>query len=353
MTIGNVIKTYNLEKSLLIGFYGGGNYGDELLMEILSGLLYRRGVKNVSVAYRELQTFETYHHNFGYKIFNIHHTFNFLKEIINNKNLIIGGGGLWGRDVNSNILFLSILLFLSRWLLGKKVYLLGVGYYNSTNKLGHLSAFFAAHAANLIIGRDTETVNNFSRHSTSVYLDTDIAWYIKDLDVSIYESSVKKLEQKIGLDKHKTIVITLRRFNSGVGSRFEKAIEMLLQQYTHTKIVLLLMEPQALYPQGYELIKHWAAAYPNVTAFDFSFNPLAFFLFFKRNHNRLIFIGPQYHGIISAHLNGVPFLPIAYDNKVTELLRDICPRSGLIAISRITFQDVRQFVDGSWVGDVV
>ena len=39
MSILQVLEKYNLDKSLIFGYYGGGNFGDELLLEVLQNLL--------------------------------------------------------------------------------------------------------------------------------------------------------------------------------------------------------------------------------------------------------------------------------------------------------------------------
>jgi polysaccharide pyruvyl transferase WcaK-like protein len=195
--ISDFFATTPLEKTLLIGYYGGGNYGDELLMEVLSNLFNNRGIRDVGIMYQTPHTFSQFHHDFGYTILPSSNKPGMLKAIISNKNIVIGGGGLWGLDVNFNIFVLSFLLFVSRWVFGKKVYLLGVGYYNSTSTLGRISAFLAGKAANLIFARDEETLNNFKKLNQNVHLDTDIAWYLQDVNTNAYTDEVTTLEANI------------------------------------------------------------------------------------------------------------------------------------------------------------
>jgi hypothetical protein len=111
------------------------------------------------------------------------------------------------------------------------------------------------------------------------------------------------------------------------------------------------MEPKLVDPAGYALIRAWQSRYPNVKALDFSYNPIALFLFFKKYKDRLIFVGPQFHGIISAHLNGVPYLPITYDNKVTELLKNIQPNQPAIPLKDITAAHIKSFIDKAYGGE--
>ena len=143
MNIEQILASGNLEKSVLIGYYGGGNYGDELLLEVLAARLRGEGVQNITITYQDLSLYKTYHRDFGYPLIQMGNKVAVLRTIVKNKTIIVGGGGLWGLDVNPNIFLLSLMLFASRWLLGKSVYLLGVGYYNSTNWYGRLSAWVA------------------------------------------------------------------------------------------------------------------------------------------------------------------------------------------------------------------
>src|SRR4029079_7172941 len=102
----------------------------------------------------------------------MHNKLALIRAILKKKNIVVGGGGLWGMDVNANIFLMSLMLLMSRRLLGKKVHLTAVGCYNSTTALGRLSAWCAAKAANTIIARDQETYANFKRWHKGTVQDT-------------------------------------------------------------------------------------------------------------------------------------------------------------------------------------
>ena len=171
MKLNDFLQKTNLDDSMLIGYYGGGNYGDELLLEVLCNLLASKGVQNLKITYQRPNTYQAMHRNFGSELVDIHNREAVTRAAFKSKNILIGGGGLWGVDMNFNTLLLSIFLFVSRWALRKKVYLLGVGYYNSTTWMGRLGAWFAGKAANVIIARDAETAQNFGRVSKHVPQD--------------------------------------------------------------------------------------------------------------------------------------------------------------------------------------
>ncbi|HSX01028.1 MAG TPA: hypothetical protein VLF67_02185, partial [Candidatus Saccharimonas sp.] len=66
MTIRQFFSRTPLERTVLIGYYGGGNFGDELLLEVLQANLQAHGVKQASFLYRGPAPYQQYHHDFGY-----------------------------------------------------------------------------------------------------------------------------------------------------------------------------------------------------------------------------------------------------------------------------------------------
>jgi len=326
MTIADVIKKRDLNKSLLIGYYGGGNFGDELLLEVLLNMLKKQNVHDIDVLYQAFDRYATYHHDFGCRLVAMSHKFELLKAILRNKQLVVGGGGLWGLDVNTSTFALGVVLWVSRWLLGKKIYLLGVGYYNSTSRFGHMSAWLAGKAANHIVVRDAESRGNFKKITSAVTLDKDIAWYTRDLNLDVYAADAKKLEARTSLPQQsgeRALFITLRRFKPQYANDFTASVEELIAAAPHKKIIVALLEPRDVDPLGFDLITSWAAKYPQVQAIDFAYNPLTLLLFFKQHNKQLMFVGPQFHGILTAHLAGVPYMPLVYDNKTQELLNQV------------------------------
>lgn len=342
-TIADIFNTEDLEDSLLIGYYGGGNFGDELLLEVLMNLFTRRGVKSLTVTYQHPQRYKTYHHEFNYQRIDMANKLAVLRSVLKNKNIVIGGGGLWGLDVNPNIFLLSSLLFVSHFILRKRVYLLGVGYYSSTSRLGHLSAWLAGKSASHIVVRDQESLRHFKKISRHVTLDSDIAFQIPALDLAAYDRDRMQLDEAITITDT-TLIITLRRFKPHQQNDYTKLIESCLTDNPDMPIIVGLLEPRAVDAEHYSLLVHWKAQYPNVQIIDFSYNPLALFLFFRQHHTQLALISPQFHAIIMALLTNVPFLPVVYDNKVIELLKQKTS-SRPIQISDLTQGDLQSFID--------
>jgi polysaccharide pyruvyl transferase WcaK-like protein len=322
MKVTDILRPKTANDSLLIGYYGGGNYGDELLLEVIQNLCQQAGVEGLKVAYQHPENYATYHHEFGYSRINLHSKLAIFRAVLGSKRVIIGGGGLWGLDFAFNVFLLSFMLFLSRWLFGKKVYLIGVGYYNSTTRFGHIGAWLAAKSARRILARDQETFENFRKLNRRTHLDTDIAWYIEQLDLGGYKKDVQELDQQVHITD-KTLLIALRRFQAKHHNNFTHQIESFIQNNPRRPIVVTLMEPEHIDPEQYALIKSWEQSYPNVQSLLAPHNPLSLLLFFQKHATQLALIAPQFHAIITAHLSSVPFMPIVYDNKVAELLKQL------------------------------
>lgn len=346
MTIPEFLDHHACDKSLLIGFYGGGNYGDELLMEVLAGLLKKQATQDVTIAYQHPEHYDTFHHDFGYARVDMHDKLSVVKAIFTKRTIIVGGGGLWGMDSVLNILLLSLLLFVSRWLLHKKVYLLAVGYYDSAPPVGRLSAWLAGKSANAILARDEETYQNFAAINPKTVKSNDIAWHITDLNLRPYQKDLALLEKAIRI-KEKTVFISLRRFRGKHKHHLAAVVGECLRTYKDQSIIIALFEPRHIDPEGYGLLQSWQRCYKNVQILDFAFNPLALFLFFKKYREYLVFVGPQFHAILSAHLTGVPYLPLAYDNKVYNLLQAIAPQLQPVPIHTLSPEIVTSFVSTS------
>jgi len=348
MTIPQFLKQTNLSNSVLLGYYGGGNYGDELLLEVLQNLLSMQGRTAISIAYQHPENFRVMHKDFGYKPFNIHSKLTLLRTTLKHKNIIIGGGGLWGVDMNSNTFMLSIFLFVARFLLGKRVYLVGVGYYNSTTRLGHLGAWFAGHAANHIIVRDDESFANFSKLSKATTQDKDIAFYISELNLKTYADELKDLEKILPADKP-AVFIALRRFRHP--NDFSKVVGELIAANSKINFVLALLELETVDRGSAAQIMSLKKKHRNVRSLTSPCNPLALYAYFHKHKRKLAVIAPQFHLILTAHLAGVPFMPIVYDNKVSQLLSMFgVSEDRQLAVGYLTTADAQIFIDQFFKG---
>lgn len=347
MNMLKFFKQRQLERTILVGYYGGGNYGDELLLEVLQQLLYQQGVKNVTVTYQYPSAFASMHQDLGYNVVDIRDKAAVVRHTLKNKNIIIGGGALWGVDMNINTLILSIALLFSRWFLGKNVYLIGIGYHNSTSTMGRIGAWFAGKAATAVMARDDETYANFRKITKHTFQDKDIAWYVNgDMDAH-YKDEAQKLGAKLNLNR-KTLFIALRRIQAGkqagVFENYNQYIEEAIAANPDKQVIIAPLELERVSPDEYAFARELQEQYKNVQVLDMPYNPLTLFYLFKIYSKHLVLVGPQFHIILTAYMGGTPFIPLVYDNKVHELLKQMDIHKQL-PLKHLTQDLLQQFID--------
>lgn len=339
----DLLREVSLDDSFILGYYGGGNFGDELLFEVLQHLFHERDYRRVSFLYQNPEHYSEFHHDLGYDAVDAADKSQMLKTVFSRRKLVIGGGGLWGLDINLNVVLMSALLFFARLLLGKEVYLLGVGYYGSTTKLGHVAAWLAGRAATQVLARDQESYERFSRINRQTYLCDDAAFYVPHLRKKMFVDDIKKLETTLGPIDQPAVLISLRRFKPHQANPYAKAVEQWLVDHPTTPVILALMEPRNADSEGYKKLQKWQSARSYARVVDFSYNPVALYYVLQRHRDQLSYIGPQFHVLLIAHLAGVRLLPLAYDNKVSQLL-DKLDYEGQIPIGNVSSDHLRLFV---------
>jgi polysaccharide pyruvyl transferase WcaK-like protein len=337
MNVYDVLHELGPGRTLLIGYYGGTNYGDELLLEVLSRLIGTNS--RISLYYSRPDTFTTYHRDLGFHRVASH--WETLKEVTRSRQILIGGGGIWGLDANLNVFLLSATLFIAGLVLRKRVVLVGVWYYNSTTFFGHVSAFLAGATARAILARDRESYENFMRYSQRTLLDQDLSFYIRDLSLDEYAEEAAGIAADLGFTEP-CVMIGLRRFGPRYRNAYADRIADAIRD-PKVRFCVIVFESRAVAPREYAFACELAARYENCIARDFSYNPLAFYRALGAHRNTVRVIAPQYHVQISAHENGVPFLPIDYDAKNREFFVSRNIRDA-IKIADVTLPALNAFI---------
>jgi hypothetical protein len=162
------------------------------------------------------------------------------------------------------------------------------------------------------------------------------------MDISDYHTEATELVHSLPVNQ-KTLFIAIRRFKAHQRNSYNDHIAAFLAENGSRPAIISLMEPRDVDPEGYALLLRWQEKYPHLVVADFSYNPIALYLWFKAHHHQLALVAPQFHLIIIAQMAGVAFLPIAYDNKVHELLAQGGHES--IPINKLDSGALQRFAD--------
>lgn len=348
MTLDKLLSITDFNNSFIFGWYGGGNFGDELLLATLLELLNSKNYKDLKYLYLDNNIKGLLEQKYLYAE-SVESKSKILKTILSSRNIIVGGGGHWGQDMNNRVFFMTILLFISHFIFRKKVFLLGVGFYNSTNRLGRISAWLAAKSSRIILARDNESYTNFNKfNKKGTYLDKDIAFSLESLLSKLESFTIEKIKDVIKLESiKKPILICVRHMKSNRGDSYNNAIADLIDSNKDKKFILMSMEPREKFEQNYSLIEKLKGTKDNVNISDFRFNPLAFVKYLKSNSKSTLLIAPQYHVQLIAHLVGIKHFPIVYDNKVKELLTSFGVNE-TFNMDNIKSEDLQRFINANY-----
>jgi len=336
MNITKFFNKTNLEDTFILGYYGAGNFGDELLLEIILGILKNKKYKNIKFFYSSPKKYKKTHQNYKFKLINGSKKKEVLYNIFKSKNIIIGGGGLWGKDFSKNLLFLTIILLFAK-ILRKNIYCIGVGYYDTAPFLGKISALIIANASKELIVRDPESFLNFKRFTKKVALDKDLAFFY-ELTNYEYKAEIEKVDNST-----KKVIIGLRRFkNRKIEKLWKKIIKEIVEKNKKTKFILTIFEFKEMDQIGYKFIKDLERENKNVTAMEFNYNPLEMIYFLKKNAKNIKVICPQFHLSIASIITGTKFFPISYENKSKKLFEEYNIK--YFEIDKITSKQVTKFL---------
>ncbi len=343
-SLDGFIAQVDLDNSLLVGYYGGGNFGDELLLEILLNRLdYHQPSSRLNVYYLHPEWYKDFHKDYGHSILGIKQLAA-IKAFLNSKSIVVGGGGLWGLDFNSKVMFMSLMLFIGRFIFRKKVYLLGVGFYNSTNFFGRIGAWFAAKSAQDIYARDQESFQNFSKYSARTVLSEDFSALLSLIGSDEYKQEMNTVKESLPVVSN-SLFICIRNFKGDLNRTFQNVIKQVVLANQDKKIILAIMEPKEINPGGFAFLNSLAKE-KNIMAMDFRFNPVAFYFYLKSVGSHLTMIAPHYHAQVVALKSNIRFMPIVYDNKSAQLLKK-SKVAEIHDIASLRAEGIQAFIDNT------
>jgi polysaccharide pyruvyl transferase WcaK-like protein len=320
ISVANFLKKYNFDRSFLIGYYGGTNFGDELLLEVLLYNAKLRNAQGLSFLYLNNSNYSTYHDEYGYNKCLLSDKFNLLKNLLLSKSVIVGGGGHWGQDFNMKIAVLSVILLFCKIFLRKDVILLGVGVYSTLPKWGEKYLWCALKASKYIYVRDKESYEICSRVKSDTILDKDIA-----LAFSEVQTFPKRNFKIHGDIKCGSTIITLRHFSAHKKNAYNEALFQVIKSNPDLNFIILCLSAHDFEGENNLLISRLKQDFHNVTdVIPFNCNPLDIIEFLRELAPKEIkIVSPQYHMQIVSYLNKVPFAALAYDSKNIALFDNL------------------------------
>lgn len=170
-----------MKNVLIIGHYGGDNFGDEIMLDsIIENLLDKDQIQQIFFVTKKPSEY-----TYPDKVVPLpNKVLKILRAIVSSRILILGGGTHFHDDYTNErykahfIYLLKIILisFFMRLMLGK-VYFLGVGYGPLRRKSVKFFAKVSCQLANSIILRDRdsfELISNFAINSKKIQLSNDL-----------------------------------------------------------------------------------------------------------------------------------------------------------------------------------
>ena len=285
-------------KVLIIGYYGAGNLGDEVLLDATINLLKKTYdspeitvlTSNVEDTTKNRKVEAVYRGDYIHII-----------KTIKNSHLVIGGGGSMLQNVTSNeslIYYLGILRLAK--LLGKKVALLG-------NGIGPLNtSFYQSLTKNVlkkldaIVLRDKDSYNLLKNFGlTNIYLGNDLVYSLDKIE------SHYKIERKV--------LINLRKWD--YGPDFLQVIVNFVEYLLEANYKVSLISFQAgnddlILKDIYNRIKSDELYY---------FESHDYGRIIQEIGSGEIFIGMRLHGLIFSSVSSTSFIALSYDPKVSSL----------------------------------
>lgn len=289
-------------KVLIIGYYGAGNLGDEVLLDATINLLNKTyDCPEITVLTGDIEdTTKTR------KVDGLYRN-DYLQIIrtIKNSDIVIGGGGSMLQNVTSNkslVYYLGILRLAK--LFGKKVTLLG-------NGIGPLNtSFYQRLTKNVLKRLDAIVVRDKDSYSllktfglTNIHLGNDLVYTLDGMKMST------KIERKI--------LINLRQWN--YSSDFIEVIIEFIEHLVSRNFKVTLVSFQSgnddlILKDIYNRINSDNLSYFESKEYD---------KIIKEIGSAELFVGMRLHGLIFSSICNTPFIGLSYDPKVSSLCSNL------------------------------
>lgn len=296
------------EPILIVGGYGYRNVGDEA---ILAGLLTRHHGRRVTVVSRAPAETTAMH---SVAAISIRHALGALRH---HRSVLIGGGGLFGRDMG-RVGRLLPLFGLVAAALGRTVVVDGVGIDDGmpASRRVLLRALFGRAAS--ITVRDTASKHVLDRWGIAARVEPDRSF---DMVPAATEAGARLL-RAAGVDLDRPVIgLCLTSLNGAMANDVFAAATELISTLPEAEFCFIPMSahPVAGSHDDRRLGEALRARHPRLRMLDPAVHPAVVLASFAHLSAAVCM---RYHSVLFAHRMGVPFVPVPYAPKAATWLAE-------------------------------
>lgn len=296
---------------LVLGGYGYGNVGDEAM---LAGLLAALGSRPVTVASRRPTVTAAQHRVRAIGLSRVP------LALLRHRTLIIGGGGLFGRDMGFLGRGLPLVGLVAR-ALGRQVAIVGIGVDKGTPRVVRPLLSALGRVAAVVVVRDQASVAALADLGVRAQVALDLSSRVVAAPA---EDAWNALERAGVVRGPRLIGLALTAVNAALASRVEADIGGWLEASPNAEFVFIPTSFHPYVPAHNDLVlgRRLAAAHPRLRLLSGVDDPAVLLAIFGTLD---AVIAMRYHALLFATRAAVPVVPLAYAPKVTAW----CAEQGL------------------------
>lgn len=292
-------------KICLVGYYGYGNFGDDVMLKILVDYFLNNKVEITVLTKREIKELSN---DVNQIIINKNNFITYIKEFLNN-DLIIWGGGtcFFAKDKNSSGLIGLLRRIIITTLVNKKFIFLGVGAENPNSKYEKFLYYIISKLSYRIIVRDPYSLEILSKFKKSCLLINDLT-YLHKPEIN-HSSSVN--------DKY--MLVSLAGYNH-VFIQLDKICDFIKNLYLFYGIEVRLISMHDGIDD--ELNLHVFNKLKSTINIKLS-NASTMYTRLNEISNAYFVLGMRLHSIVLADVLNVPVFAISYQDKINKYMKSL------------------------------
>lgn len=296
------------EPILIVGGYGYRNLGDEA---ILAGLLERLAHGQVTVVSRSPAETSPMH---GVRSVSIGKA---LPELVRHRSVIIGGGGLFGRDMGRLGRLLPGFGLLSQGM-GRAVALIGVGIDSDQSGPGTRLLRILARRAVAVEVRDAASFDVLRSWGVDGLVRPDLSTLMPALGLEIGRSILNAA----GVDRSRPVIgLCLTAVDATLAEELSRAVAPVVDRFPDVEFVFIPMSqhPFVMQHNDLELARSLQSRAPRMRVVEGSHHPAAIRSLFDSLAGAVCM---RYHSLLFAHDAGVPIIALPYAAKCRAWLAE-------------------------------